>query len=109
MNPSLSAEMAEIEFKSADNIKELFEILISLALSSEPIILMADNFTSPRIFETSKWLFSMIKLLTPSLIMMNEKSLFRLLFSNLNLKSDMLVLEAISSRIIVEFVIVESL
>ena len=52
MNPSLSAEMAEIEFKSADNIKELFEILIFLALSSEPIILIAENFASPRRFET---------------------------------------------------------
>ena len=38
--------------------------------------------------------------------MMNEKSLLRLLFSNLNLKSDMLVLEAISSKIIVELLII---
>ena len=39
---------------SGIDIKALFRILIFLALSSDPIILIADNFASPRTFETSK-------------------------------------------------------
>ena len=44
----------------------------------------------------------MIRLDTPSLIMIKEKSLSRLLFSNLNLKLLRTVLDALSSKIIVQ-------